>query len=106
MSCDIPDGDITGNTQTAFCKAGKDSLDMALAAAEECQWGWTLHHLISSGVMYGNANPGTSLCNCDDAVDMKRAYAHRIGRALSRCGCEFERDPEPKGKHSRKGSSR
>ena len=102
MRCDIPDGDISDNSQAAFCKAGKDSLNMAVDAANDCHLGWTVHHLLTAGVMYGNANPGTSICNCDDAVDMKRAYAHRIKQAFKRCEGKFVTDPEPKGKHKRK----
>lgn len=96
MKCDIPEGDIEGESRKNFAKAGKDSLDMAVAAAEDCHLGWTVHHLMTAGVMYGNANPGSSICNCDDAVDMKRAYAHRIKQAFKRCDGKFVTDPEPK----------
>jgi hypothetical protein len=103
MKCDFPEGDISGS-QKAFCEAAKGSLDMAVEAAEDCHLGWTVHHLLTAGLLYGNANPGTSICNCDDAVDMKRAYAHRIKRAFQRCDGKFVTDPEPTGRHSRKGS--
>lgn len=99
MKCDIPEGDVDGNTSLAFAKAGKDSLNMAVDAAKECHLGWTVHHLMTAGVMYGNGNPGTSICNCDDAVEMKRATAHRIKQAFKKCGGDFVTDPEPKGKH-------
>ena len=102
MRCDIPDGDISDNSQVAFCKAGKDSLNMAILAARDCEVGWMTHHLMTAGVMYGNANPGTSICNCDDAVGMKRATAHAVKQALKRCKGEFQKDEEPAGKHRRK----
>jgi hypothetical protein len=98
MYCDIPEGDLEGVSETEFAKAAKGSLDMAVDAANDCHLGWTVHHLLTAGVMYGNANPNTSICNCDDAVDMKRAYAHRIKQAFKRCNGEFVTDPEPRGK--------
>ena len=96
MRCEIPEGDLDGNSKADFAKAGKGSLDLAVEAANDCHLGWTVHHLLTAGVMYGNANPGTSICNCDDAVEMKRAYAHRIKQAFKRCDGEFVTDPEPK----------
>ena len=98
MRCDIPEGDLEGNTRLSFAKAGKDSLDMAVLAAQDCQIGWMTHHLLTSGVMFGNTNPNSSICQCDEAVLMKRAVAHRIKQALVRCDGEFVTDPEPKGR--------
>jgi hypothetical protein len=99
MKCYIAEGDLDMSPSECAATA-KNSLDMAVAAAEECQLGWVVHHVMTAGALYGNANPNTSICNCPDAVKTKRHYAHLIKEQLKNCD-HFVTDPEPRKRHKK-----